>query len=338
MIYKDLFEVIGGTPLLRLAALSRASGSEVYAKLEGQNPTGSVKDRAATYILESALRLGLIDHSTLVIESTSGNFGVALANACRHYGIQCICICDANVTPMHRFLIEKLGADVEVISETDEAGGYLNSRLQRVRELLDRYPRSFWTNQYANRNNWMAHFLGTGREIFEQAEGRVDYLFSAVSSGGTIMGCARYLKEKLPDVRVIAADVEGSVIFGSAPKARFIPGVGSSRVPEILDRTLVDDVVHVSEQESVRECHRLVKEEGILVGGSAGTVCAAIRAYFQRPERQGRGAVVAAVFADRGDRYFQTLYDRSWVSAHYPDLEAEFWANSVEARTEGAVS
>jgi len=315
----NLVDLVGETPLVRLPAASRRLGVSVSAKLELCNPTGSIKDRPARYIVEQALALGMIEPGSLLVESSSGNFGVALANMCRHHGLRFACVVDPNVTPMHHYMMCRLGAELHMVDTRDESGGYLNTRLERVHELLDEEVGAFWTNQYANEWNTAAHYHGTGPEILRQTEGRIHHLFAAVSSGGTISGCARYLKEKIPDLTVVAVDAEGSAIFGRPPRSRFIPGVGSSMVPKNVDRSLIDVVIHVPEEDTILECHRLLREEGIFAGGSSGTVMAAIRRYFEADGSQ-QGARVVAIFPDRGERYFQTVYDPVWVAKTYPAL------------------
>jgi cysteine synthase A len=317
----DFSELVGQTPVVRLVHTSADVGCDVYAKLEGANPAGSVKDRPASYILRRALQEGLVDRNSLVVESTSGNFGVALAASCQSLGLRLVCVVDPNVAPTNRYLIERLGATVEMVARRDPQGGYLGARLDRVRELLREEPGAFWTNQYANEWNWMAHYVGTGRELADQfadAGTHLDYFFAAVSSGGTITGCARALRERFPDVRVVAVDVKGSVIFGGPSGPRHVPGPGSSRVPEILDRSLIDDVVHVDEISMIAECRRLLRREGLFVGGSSGAVVRGVRDFFARERRvRARCPVVAVVFPDRGERYFDSIYDDQWVGDRY---------------------
>jgi len=319
-VHESVRELIGRTPIVRLESASRETGAQLYAKLEGYNLTGSVKDRAARYILERGLAEGRIDRDTLVVESSSGNFGIALAFACRSLGVRFRCITDVNATSMNRFLIEQAGAELEVVSEPDASGGYLHTRIRRVLEILRSDPSAFWTNQYASAWNWEAHYHGTAQEIHADMMPRVDHVFVAVSSGGTLMGCARFFRERAPGVRIVAVDVRGSVIFGGAPSRRHIPGIGSSRVPEILDPSLVDDVVEVDEEAAVRECWRLLREESLFVGGSAGAVSAAMRAYPWSSRPRGRTPVAVAIFADRGERYFDGLYDARWIAARFPRI------------------
>lgn len=292
-----------------------------------------MKDRTARYVLQRAVSEGLVDEKTVVVESTSGNFGVALANVCKQLGVRCVCVVDPNSSELNRFLIRQAGAQVVMVTEPDDGGGYLKNRIACVKRLLGENAHAYWTNQYGNAWNWEAHYHTTGCEIYEQMERRIDFLFVAVSSGGTAMGCARYLKERDPEVKVIGVDVEGSVIFGGLPRRRFIPGIGSSRVPEILDLDLIDDVVHVREEDSVVECRRLLREESLFVGGSSGSVSAAVRSYFggrplPAPPR------VTALFPDRGEKYMRTVYDDAWVLEHYPEFAPEALGAGATSRTE----
>lgn len=316
----DLYALVGGTPLAALPALSAEVGADVYAKLEGHNPAGSVKDRPASYILRRALEEGRIDSRSHVVESSSGNFGVGLAAACRQLGLRFTCVVDGNVTRVNRYLMEQLGARVEKVGSRGFEGGDLGARLARVHEILAADPSAYWPNQYANAWNWRAHYVGTGREIVGQLRERslrADFLFATVSSGGTITGCSRALKEAHAATRTVAVDIEGSVIFGGAPGPRHVPGPGSSRVPEILDRSCIDHFVRVSELEMIGGCRTLLRDEQLFVGGSSGAVVQGLRRFFSTGGRTHARPVVVVVFPDRGERYFQTLYDDAWIERTY---------------------
>lgn len=302
---------VGKTPLVRLP-MADVAHADVFAKLEFANPTGSVKDRAAQYIIEALLGSGEIDRDTVLIESSSGNFGIALAARAATYGLRFICVVDPMIASANLLLLNALGAEVVQVTEPDQFGGYLKTRLRRVQELKRSFARSYWIDQYANPLNAEAYARTLGAELCD-ALPRIDYLFAGVSSGGTITGISWRMKECFPTAKVIAVDMEGSVIFNRPSRKRYIPGIGSSIVPAILSRAKIDDVVIVDEAETIAGCHALVREHGIFAGGSSGSVFAAISKFF-RGRPAGPRAVVATLFADRGDRYIDTIYDPTWAA------------------------
>jgi 2,3-diaminopropionate biosynthesis protein SbnA len=301
---------VGKTPLVRLP-MRDVAHANVFAKLEFTNPSGSVKDRAAQYIIEKLLRRGEIDRDTVLIESSSGNFGIALAARAAVHGLRFVCVIDPMIASANLRLLHALGAEVVEVTEPDQHGGYLKTRLRRVQELLRSFDKAYWIDQYANPLNAEAYAHTLGSELCD-ALPRIDYLFAGVSSGGTITGLSWRLKECFPTAKVIAVDMEGSVIFNRPSRKRHIPGIGSSIVPAILARAHIDDVVIVDEAETIAGCYALVREHGIFAGGSSGSVTAAIRKYF-RNRAIAPGAVVTTLFADRGDRYVDTIYDPAWA-------------------------
>ncbi|PXY37196.1 2,3-diaminopropionate biosynthesis protein SbnA [Prauserella coralliicola] len=309
---ESVFDCVGNTPVVALRRLFPERDAEVVAKLELLNPSGSMKDRSARYIVESGLRDGSIRPGARLIESSSGNFGIALAVAARVHGLRFTCVVDPKTTTANLALLHRLGAEVELVSDVDDAGGYLQSRLRRVRELLARTPGAVWVNQYANDRNWQAFYHGTGAELTEQLVRPPDYLFAAVSTTGSILGCSRRLRERFPALRVVAVDAVGSVIFGGAPGSREIPGIGSSRVPELCSPQEIDQVVHVDDVDAAHGCRELLATEGIFAGGSTGSVVAAIRRTLPSLPRPCR---VVAIFPDRGDRYLDLVYDDEWLAA-----------------------
>jgi cysteine synthase A len=277
---------------------------------------GSVKDRAAAYALARGLESGEIRKDSWVVESSSGNFGVALAAYCKHHGLPFHCVVDPRISPLNEAMIRRMGATVEKVSERDHTGGYLLTRLATVQRFVEAYPNAYWMNQYGNPLVADAYYHTLGEEICG-ALPRVDYAFVAVSSGGTIAGLSRKLKERFPRCRVVAVDCEGSVVFGGPPRPRYIPGIGSSIVPPILKAAKIDDVMVLGEIEAIGACHRLLAEHGVFAGGSSGFVIAAIERYFaERPadHAPGRRPVVVGVLPDRGERYAATVYDDAWCA------------------------
>jgi 2,3-diaminopropionate biosynthesis protein SbnA len=311
-ISRRLGDLVGNTPFLRLR-LAGMPHVDLLAKLELQNPTGSTKDRAANFILDRILDAGQIRASTQIVESSSGNFGIALAAACRARGLSFTCVIDPFILPINEYLIRQLGGHTVKVTEPDPAGGYLQTRIARVKAICDAHRDSYWINQYGNELNGRA-YEALGRELCDAVE-RLDYVFVGVSSGGTIAGVSRYVKRRSPNTRVIAVDMRGSVIFGDRPRKRSIPGIGSSIVPPILSAAQIDEVVHVDERETILGCRELLAEHSLFCGGSSGSVLAAVKKYFAgRKSRDA--ATVAAVLADRGDRYADSIYDDSWAATY----------------------
>jgi len=285
---------------------------EVIAKLELLNPGGSMKDRSARHIVEAGLREGSISPGSRLIESSSGNFGIALAIAARIYGLCFTCVVDPKTTRANVAILRGLGADVEIVSECDLCGGYLHSRIRRVEELLAITPGAIWVNQYANDRNWEAYYHGTGAELSEQLVYPPGYLFAAVSTTGSILGCSRRLRERFSGLRVVAVDAVGSVIFGGTAGPRELPGIGSSRVPELCRPEEIDEVVYVDDVDAALGCRELLVAEGIFAGASSGAVVSAIGRTLPELPRPCR---IVAIFADRGDRYLDLVYDDDWLAA-----------------------
>ncbi|HEY0604129.1 MAG TPA: 2,3-diaminopropionate biosynthesis protein SbnA [Herpetosiphonaceae bacterium] len=311
MIHDSVASCIGRTPLVSLGRLFPQRGLEVIAKVEALNPGGSMKDRPARFIVERGLRDGTIQPDTHLIESSSGNLGIALAMLARVHHLSFTCVVDPHISPDNLRMLQLFGARIEMVSQPDEHGNYLKARIARVQELLKRTPRGYWINQYANQLNWQAHYYDTAGEILADLDRPIDCLVVAVSTTGTILGLARRLREVYPGLRVVAVDAVGSVIFGGAPGPRAIPGLGANRVPELLSPDEIDEVVYVADVDSARACRELVLHEGILAGGSSGSVIAGIQQLapdFPRPYR------VLTLLPDRGERYLDLVYDDAWVA------------------------
>lgn len=313
MIHDSVASCVGATPLVRLDRCFPDPDVEVIAKLELLNPGGSVKDRPARHIVEEGLRSGRIGPGTHLVESTSGNLGIALAMIGRVHGLPFTAVVDPKIAPANLCVLRRLGAEISVVDEPDEHGGYLEARIRRVHELLDALPGAFWVNQYASELNWQAHYHLTAGEILADLDAPVDYLVAAVSTTGTILGLARRLRGDMPDVCVVAVDAVGSVVLGGPPGARALPGIGASRVPELLDREAIDEVVHVDDRDAALGCRRLAASEGVLAGGSSGSVVAAIERLLARVARPAR---ILTLLPDRGERYLDLVYDDAWLSRH----------------------
>lgn len=298
------------TPVIPL----EMEGIRLHAKLEFQNPFGSLKDRAALWILKSAIERGEVTSRTTVVESSSGNFASALAFFCRMLRIAFVPVIDPNITGSYENFLRRTCAQVVKVEERDDTGGFLKTRLAKIEELRRTLPNAFWTNQYGNPDNTAAHFNTTGLEICKAFEGRsLDYVFLGVSSGGTISGVSRRVKQHFPDAKIVAVDAEGSVIFGGPPKKRYIPGIGSSIVPPLVSKALIDQVIHVPERDTAAACQELLFKHGLFVGGSSGTVYAAIQKELPRIRSASNPPNAIFLCADRGSAYLDTVYDPEWV-------------------------
>jgi N-(2-amino-2-carboxyethyl)-L-glutamate synthase len=309
MVARSVLDNIGNTPLVRMD-LTNLTRINLYAKLEYYNPTGSVKDRAANYILKNLLENKVLKTGDHVIESSSGNFGIALSAYCKRYDLKFHCVIDPNITPINERLINSLSYKTYKVAEHDSNGGYLLNRLTKVKELQGMIENSYWVNQYANPLNAEAYTNTLGREICDEMD-KIDYIFIGVSSGGTITGVSRMIKKRFPEAKVIAVDIVGSVIFGGSPKKRYIPGIGSSMIPEIIKQARIDEVVYVNERDTIKMCNEMLKVNTIFAGGSSGSVMKAIKNYFMGIECKQKVNVVA-IFPDRGDRYINTIYNEEW--------------------------
>src|SRR5947209_7536954 len=271
----------------------------LFAKLEYVNPVGSIKDRPAYWILKRAAERGEICDETTVIESSSGNFACALAAFTRLVGLRFIPVIDPNISSTYESFLRRTCSTVVKVEDRDDTGGFLKTRLQMVQHLCATTPNAYWTNQYGNPDAVEAHYELTAGEICADFAA-LDYVFIGVSTAGTIAGMSRRLKERYPNVRIIAVDTQGSVIFGDMPRKRHIPGVGSSIVPPLLSQARIDEVVLIPERETVAACRELLLTHGLFAGGSSGTAFAAVKRYTPRMARsKGSAPTVLFVCADR---------------------------------------
>ena len=304
----QLRKILRPTPHVPLAV----PGMNLYAKLEYVNPCGSVKDRPAYWILKRAAERGEIRDGSTVIESSSGNFASALASFTRLVGLQFIPVIDPNISATYESFLRRLCPRVVKVDQRDDTGGFLKTRLAMVKHLCATLPNAYWPNQYGNPDCMEAHYNFTAGEICDDFD-TLDYAFIGVSTAGTIAGMSRRLKERYPDVKIIAVDTRGSVIFGDAPRKRHIPGIGSSIVPPLLSRAIIDDVVWVSEPETVAACRELLTTHGLFVGGSSGSAYAAVRRYAPNMPKN-KLPTVLFLCADRGTPYLDTVFDPTWAA------------------------
>ncbi len=323
-IHDGILSAIGETPLVRLRRFLPTARFELFAKLESLNPGGSIKDRPAHAILKEALQSGAIGPGSLVIESSSGNMGVGLAQACRYHGLRFLCVVDPKTERANLRLLRVYGAEVDLVEEPDpESGEFLQARLNRVRELLVLIPNSFWPNQYVHLKNPASHYSTTMHEVATALSGRVDFLFVATSTCGTVRGCGEYVRDHGLPTRVIAVDAIGSLIFSNVKAKRIVPGLGASLRPPLCDVSVIDQCVHVDDLDCVVGCRRLITREAILAGGSSGGVLSAIEKF---QEHIPDGSTCVAILPDRGERYLETLFSDEWVSEQFGAVE-HLWCN-----------
>jgi 2,3-diaminopropionate biosynthesis protein SbnA len=289
-------------------------GRSLHLKCEGFNFAGSIKLKAAAEMVEAAERDGTLRPDSILVESSSGNLGVALSMLAASKGYRFLCVTDSRCNPSTRRLMESLGAEVHLITEAaDASGGLLGARIEHVRKLCSSDERYVWLDQYGNSSNWRAHYHTTAPAIARRFPD-LDVLFVGTGTAGTLMGCARYLRERRRPVRIVAVDSVGSVTFGGSPGRRLIPGVGAGVRPRQLDESYVDDVVRVDEANTIRTCRRLARR-GFLFGGSTGTVVSGALDWMRRNDTGGLTAV--AISPDLGERYLDTIYADDWVETHY---------------------
>ncbi len=294
---------------MRLRRLVCGSDLRVWAKLEGANPGGSAKDRGAERILADAWERGEITERSTVVESSSGNMGVGLAQACRYRGLRFVCVADIRTTRRNLKTMEALGAEVVIVEGDGEATDLLAKRLATVARILAETPESFWPDQYANEAA-VAAARGTMEEIDSALNEELDHLFVATSTTGTLRGCAEWLRDHGRSTEVVAVDARGSALFGGSSSRRLIPGLGAGVPTPLSERARPDRLVRVSDLDCVVGCRRLAEREALLAGGSSGGVA---HAFGQLSRHMEPGSSCALIFADGGSGYLETVFDDEWV-------------------------
>lgn len=303
---------VGGTPLVKLDRLVERRDIRVWAKLEEFNPGSSTKDRTAAALVDEGIASGLLREGVSVVESSSGNLGIALSRECLLHGWPFHCVVDPRANARTVAIMKAFGAIVHLVPEPDPAtGDWLAARRNKVRELINEIPGAVTLDQYSNRAAFRAHSGGTMREILDSLGHAPDLLFVAMSTTGTIGGCIRGLQEMAAATRAIGVDAEGSVLFGGSRGTRNLPGFGAGVSPDLERDVRPDEVVRVADVDSVVGARALVRREGILAGASAGAVTAAL---LQRVNELPSGTEVVVIFHDSGAAYVETIYDDGWVA------------------------
>jgi cystathionine beta-synthase len=329
----NVLEAIGCTPLVKLSRITEGLPVTVLAKAEQLNPGGSIKDRIGLVMIEHAESQGCLKPGGTIIEATAGNTGVGLALAAACKGYRCIFVLPDKMSADKVNLLKAYGAEV-VMTPTSVAPDSPESYNGVAERLARDIPGAFRPNQFANRYNPEAHYHSTGPEIWQDTEGKVDVFVAGMGTCGTISGTGRYLKEQNPDVIVIGADPEGSVLSGDAPRSYLVEGIGEDYVPAIFNRQVVDEMIRVSDQESFLTARRLAREEGLLVGGSAGTAVAAALKYARRLTEH---KVIVVVLPDTGRNYLSKIFSDRWMedNGFVDQVEERFTAGQVLATKTG---
>ncbi|MCK5679244.1 cysteine synthase A [bacterium] len=297
MEYFDILNVIGNTPVLRLAKISE---SPIFAKAEYLNPGGSVKDRVAKYMISQAEKRGLLKPGSTIIEATSGNTGIAVAFVGVHCGYRVIIVMPEDMSEERKKIIKALGAEL-VLTPAKES---LTGAVSKVKEIAAGIENSHILGQFENPDNPEIHYRTTGSELWKQLEGNVDVFVAGVGSGGSLGGVGRFLKEQNPDVKIVAVEPENSAaLLGQEPGLHKIQGIGDGFVPPVLDVSLIDEVITVSDEDAIGTARSLARLEGLLVGTSSG---ANVWAAMKLAERFGPDKRVVTILPDRIERYFST--------------------------------
>jgi 2,3-diaminopropionate biosynthesis protein SbnA len=304
----------------------------VSLKLEGCNPAGSSKDRPAMALIADLEERGLLNSSSTIIESTSGNLGVALAFFCRELGYRFLAVVDPKTTSEIWTRMAGFGAQLDLVTEPDETGGYLLSRMRRIRELCASSSRYVWTDQYSNEANPRAYYRSMAPEIHSQMEGQVDVIFISVSTGGTLAGVGQYFRDVSPATRVIGVDAHGSVVFTDNPGPRKLTGIGSSRKSAFIRPGHFDEYTLVNDAQAFAMCRRLDESIGLKLGGSSGAALFACARYLQM-HSETKNAV--CVCPDNGTSYESTIFNTSWLQLNgYADVSPTSFVKRIEFRPE----
>ena len=308
---------VGNTPLIRLNSFSEETGCEILGKAEFLNPGGSVKDRAALYIIQDAEEKGLLKPGGTVVEGTAGNTGIGLAHVCNAKGYKCLVVIPDTQSQEKIDALRTLGAEVRTVPAVPYKDP--NNYVRLSGRLAAEMENAIWANQFDNLANRRSHYETTGPEIWQQTDGKVDAWVTSTGTGGTLAGVAMYLKEKKPTIKNILADPMGSALYSyiktgenRSEGSSITEGIGNSRVTANMEAAPIDDAIRVDDHECVRVVYRLLKEEGLFVGGSTGINVAAAVALAKQ---LGPGHTIVTILCDSGGRYQSRLFNREWLAA-----------------------
>lgn len=312
-IYDSILEAIGNTPLVRLRSVGKGTGCEILAKCEYLNAGGSVKDRIGRRMVEEAEASGRIRPGDTLIEPTSGNTGIGMALAAAVKGYRMVITMPEKMSREKQVVLEALGAEI-IRTPTEAAWDAPESHIGVAKQLREILPNAHILDQYGNPNNPLAHYYGTGQEILEQTDGKLDILVLTAGTGGTLAGTARRIKEALPNVRVVGVDPVGSILAGPGPIGSYkVEGIGYDFIPDVLDLGLVDEWVKTEDGPSFRMARRLIRKEGLLVGGSSGS---AVWAADQMAKKYGPDKRIVTLLPDSVRNYMTKFLDSGWMRAN----------------------
>ena len=304
MIYSNILEAVGHTPMVRLNRMTEQDSAEILVKFEGVNIGGSIKTRTALNMIKAAEKQGLIKEDTIIVEPTSGNQGIGLALVGAVRGYKTIIIMPDSVSEERRKIVKHYGAEVILIHDDGDIGKCIDECLQTAIRMQEENPKVFVPQQFSNINNPKAHKNHTALEIMEQVAGPIHGFCSGIGTGGTITGIGRVLKAQNPDVEIWAVEPENAAILAGGTIGTHIQmGIGDGIIPEILDQTIYDEIYVISDEEALTTSKRLAKEEGLMCGISSGTNVAAA---LKLAKKLGKGKTVVTVLPDTAERYFST--------------------------------
>ena len=327
-IYESILEAIGNTPMVRLRTIGRSTGCEILAKCEFVNAGGSVKDRIGKRMVEEAQTSGCIKPGDTLIEPTSGNTGIGMALAAAVYGYRMIITMPEKMSREKQVVLEALGAEI-IRTPTEAAWDSPESHIGVAKQLQTILPNAHILDQYSNPENPNAHYYGTGVEILEQTDRKLDACVMTAGTGGTISGVAKRLKEELPDVKIVGVDPVGSILAGPEPVGSYkVEGIGYDFIPDVLDRDLVDQWIKSEDQPSFLMARRLIRQEGLLCGGSCG---AAVWASVQVAKEMGPGKRIVTILPDSVRNYMTKFLDDTWMR------ESGFTESRWQANTVGSL-
>lgn len=320
-VYENILGLIGGTPMVRLNKVTATIPAKVYAKLESFNPGHSTKDRIALHIIENAEKNGLLNKDSVVVETTSGNTGFSLAMVCIIKGYKCILAVSDKTKPEKIAYLKALGATVYICPANVPADDP-RSYYEVAKKIAEETPNSIYINQYFNELNIDAHYQTTGPEIWEQTQGKITHLFACAGTGGTLSGCAKFLKEKNPNIKIIGVDADGSILKGyhdtgivneADIHSYQIEGMGKALIPSALLFDLVDEFVRVNDETSAYRTREIALKEGIMGGYTSGGVTQALIQYAKE-NPFSEDDLVVMIFPDHGSRYITKVYSDKWMS------------------------
>jgi cystathionine beta-synthase len=310
-VFDSILDAVGHTPMVRLHRLFQEfPQTTILAKLEYLNPNGSMKDRIGLAMIERAEREGRIKPGDTLVEPTSGNTGLGLAMAAAVKGYKLIITMPMKMSEEKRRLLRAFGAEL-ILTPTELAFDHPDNYIEVAKRIAREQPNTHLLNQYENPGNPEAHYAGTGPEIWEQTQGKLDYFICGMGTGGTISGTAKYLKEKNPAIQIIGIDPEGSIYSGGEPHPYQVEGIGYDFYPKVFDVNIVDTMVRIGDKDSFIEARRLAREEGILAGGSSGCVVAGARKFLNAIDSKGKTVVIMA--HDTGRNYLTKIYNDDWM-------------------------